>query len=67
MKQVKSLIGEQVGMMGCFRRGVAPWLDLIQLQSENGTIVNSYHRFWSFILGSGSIILRMVLIMFLSS
>ncbi|MGF1934180.1 MAG: zinc metalloprotease HtpX [Nostoc sp. ChiQUE02] len=67
MKRVKSLIGEQVGAVGWFRRGVAPWMDLIQLQSENGTIVNSYHRFWSFILGSGSIILGVVLIMFLSS
>ncbi|MEH2262264.1 zinc metalloprotease HtpX [Nostoc sp.] len=66
MKRVKSLIGEQVAAVGWFRRGVAPWMDLIQLQSENGTIVNSYHRFWSFILGGGSIILGVVLIMFLS-
>ncbi|MEA5623401.1 zinc metalloprotease HtpX [Nostoc sp. UHCC 0251] len=67
MKRVQSLIGEQVGAVGWFRRGVAPWMDLIQLQSENGTIVNSYHRFWSFILGAGSIILGVVLTMFLSS
>ncbi|MDZ7968007.1 MAG: zinc metalloprotease HtpX [Nostoc sp. DedSLP03] len=66
MKRVQSLIGEQVGAVGWFRRGVAPWMDLIQLQSKNGTIVNSYHRFWSFILGGGSIILGVVLIMFLS-
>ncbi|MBD2560956.1 MULTISPECIES: zinc metalloprotease HtpX [Nostoc] len=67
MKRVQSLIGEQVGAVGWFRRGVAPWMDLIQIQSENGTIVNSYHRFWSFILGGGSIILGVVLTMFLSS
>jgi Zn-dependent protease with chaperone function len=67
MKRVQSLIGEQVGAVGWFRRGVAPWMDLIQIQSENGTIVNSYHRFWSFILGGGSIILGLVLMMFLSS
>ncbi len=66
MKRVQSLIGEQVGAVGWFRRGVAPWMDLIQLQSKNGTIVNSYHRFWSFILGGGSIILGVVLTMFLS-
>ncbi|MEH2174879.1 zinc metalloprotease HtpX [Nostoc sp.] len=66
MKRVQSLIGEQVGAVGWFRRGVAPWMDLIQLQSKNGTIVNSYHRFWSFFLGGGSIILGVVLIMFLS-
>ncbi|MCG6133825.1 MAG: zinc metalloprotease HtpX [Nostoc sp. LLA-1] len=67
MKRVQSLIGEQVGAVGWFRRGVAPWMDLIQIQSKNGTIVNSYHRFWSFILGGGSIILGLVLMMFLSS
>ncbi|WGV26029.1 zinc metalloprotease HtpX [Halotia branconii] len=67
MKRVQSLIGEQVGAVGWFRRGVAPWMDLIQLQSENGTVVNSYHRLWSFILGGGSIILGVVLTVFLSS
>ncbi len=67
MKRVQSLIGEQVGAVGWFRRGVAPWMDLIQLQSENGTVVNSYHRLWSFILGGGSIILGIVLTVFLSS
>ncbi|MBD2385374.1 zinc metalloprotease HtpX [Cylindrospermum sp. FACHB-282] len=67
MKRVQSLIGQQVGAVGWFRRGVAPWMDLIQLESENGTTVNSYHRFWSFILGGGSIILGMVLTIYLSS
>ncbi|AFZ27770.1 Zn-dependent protease with chaperone function [Cylindrospermum stagnale PCC 7417] len=66
MKRVQSLIGQQVGAMGWFRRGVAPWMDLIQLESENGTTVNSYHRFWSFILGGGSIILGVVLTIYLS-
>lgn len=67
MKRVQSLIGQQVGAMGWFRRGVAPWMDLIQLESENGTTVNSYHRFWSFVLGGGSIILGVVLTIYLSS
>ena len=67
MKRVQSLIGEQVGAVGWFRRGIAPWMDLIQLQSENGTIVNSYHRFWSFILGGGSIILGVALIILLNA
>ncbi|RUR72772.1 M48 family metalloprotease [Chlorogloeopsis fritschii PCC 9212] len=65
MKRVQSLIGEQVGAVGWFRRGVAPWMDLIQLQSQNGTIVNSYHRFWSFILGGGLITLGLFMTMFL--
>ncbi|WP_414528583.1 M48 family metalloprotease [Nodularia chucula] len=62
MKRVQSLIGQQVGAVGWFRRGVAPWMDLIQLESDNGTIVNSYHRFWSFIMGGGSIILGIFLV-----
>ena len=52
MKRVKSLIGSNVGATGWFRRGVAPWMDLIELKSDNGTIVNSYHRFWAMVLGS---------------
>ncbi len=65
MKRVKSLLGEQVGAVGWFRRGVAPWMDLSQITSEGGTIVNSYHRFWSIILGGGSIILGIVLTIFI--
>ncbi|MBD2209398.1 M48 family metalloprotease [Nostoc linckia FACHB-104] len=67
MKRVQSLLGEQVEAVGWFRRGVAPWMDLIQLQSENGTVVNSYHRFWSFILGGGVIILGVALTIFVSN
>jgi hypothetical protein len=62
MNRVKSLIGNQVDATGWFRRGIALWMDLIQLQSENGTIVNSYHRFWSFILGGGLIVLELGLV-----
>lgn len=66
MNRVKSLIGSRVAAVGWFRRGVAPWMDLIQLNSESGTIVNSYHRFWSQILGGGAIILGLVLAVLLS-
>jgi hypothetical protein len=51
MKRVKSLMGMDVSALGWFRRGVAPWMDLIQLESDSGTVVNSYHRFWSFVMG----------------
>ncbi len=57
MKRVKSLIGSQVETTGWFRRSIMPYMDLIQLTSENGTIVNSYHRFWSCVLGCAVIIL----------
>lgn len=55
MKRVKSLIGMEVKALGWFRRGVAPWMDLIQLESDSGTTVNSYHRFWSLLMGFGAI------------
>ncbi len=62
MKRVKSLIGMNVKNVGWFRRGVAPWMDLTQLDSENGTVVNSYHRFWSFVLSIGAIGLGIALL-----
>jgi Zn-dependent protease with chaperone function len=67
MNRVKSLIGQQVITLGWFRRGISPWMDLIRLEGENGTIVNSYHRFWSLVMGSGSVILGIVLIALLGS
>lgn len=66
MKRVESLIGQKVGTTGWFRRGIMPWMDLIQLEGENGTVVNSYHRFWSFLMGGGSVILGIALIVLLS-
>ncbi|MEG3841220.1 hypothetical protein [Microcoleus sp. herbarium14] len=57
MKRVKSLIGMEVNALGWFRRGVAPWMDLIELNSDTGTKVSSFHRFWSFLLGISSIAL----------
>jgi hypothetical protein len=62
MKRGKNLIGMKVETIGWFRRGVAPWVDLIQLKTESGTTVNSYHRFWAFILGGGAIVLGIVLL-----
>jgi hypothetical protein len=55
MKRVESLIGMDVNALGWFRRGVAPWMDLIQLESDSGTTVSSYHRFWSLVMGFGAI------------
>lgn len=50
MSRVKNLIGSQTKTLGWFRRGAASWLDLIRLETNDGTIVNSYHRFWSFLI-----------------
>jgi len=62
MKKVKGLLGMQVDTQGWFRRGVAPWMDLMQLQTESGTTVKSYHRFWSFLLGGGAAIAGILLL-----
>ncbi|WP_445240319.1 M48 family metalloprotease [Microcoleus vaginatus] len=55
LKRVESLIGMDVRTLGWFRRGVAPWMDLIQLESDSGTTVKSYHRFSSVVMAIGAI------------
>ena len=62
MKRVKNLLGAQVGVTGWFRRGVGPWVDLTQFTTESGTIVNSFHRLWSFIFGGAAILVGVVLL-----
>jgi hypothetical protein len=62
MSRVKNLIGSQTKTLGWFRRGAASWLDLIRLETENGTIVNSYHRFWSFLVSILLILLGIYLV-----
>ena len=62
MKRVQNLIGSQVNSSGWFRRGIMPWMDLVRLETADGTIVNSYHRFWSFLLGGGAIAIGLFLI-----
>jgi Zn-dependent protease with chaperone function len=62
MSRVKNLIGSQTKTLGWFRRGAASWLNLIRLETENGTIVNSYHRFWSFLLSIILILLGIYLV-----
>ncbi|HEY9830401.1 MAG TPA: peptidase M48, partial [Stenomitos sp.] len=62
MKRVKNLLGAQVGVTGWFRRSVGPWVDLTQFTTESGTVVNSFHRLWSFIFGGAAILLGVVLL-----
>jgi len=61
MNQVRSLLNSPVSTLGWFRRGIAPWMDLIQLETPSGTVVNSYHRFWSLILGTGLVLVGLLL------
>ena len=62
--KVKDLIGTSGSTLGWFRRGVAPWMDLIRYTS-GGKVIDSYHRVWSLILGIGCIVLGLVLPMIL--
>ncbi len=62
MNRVKNLIGSSVSTVGWFRRGVMPWLDLAQLRTDAGTVVNSYHRFWLYFTGTGAVILGVLVL-----
>jgi len=64
-RQVKTLIGEQVDATGWFRRGIMPWVDLALLKTPSGRRVDSYHRFWTVILGGGAILVGLMLPAFL--
>ena len=44
-KQVEGLIGKEGRALGWFRRGIAPWVDLIRIDPKVGKRVTSYHRF----------------------
>jgi Zn-dependent protease with chaperone function len=61
MNRAKDLIGTRGTVVGWFRRGVSSYLDLIRLRSDAGRVVNSYHRFWSFLLGGGLIVIGVLL------
>lgn len=63
-RQVKSLIDTSGNAMGWFRRGIAPWMDLVRYTS-GGKVIDSYHRFWSLILGIGCIVVAIALPIFL--
>lgn len=64
MNRVKQLLGAQVGVAGWFRRGVAPWVDLTKFTTVSGTIVNSFHRLWSFIWGGLAILFGLFLLFY---
>ncbi len=59
--QVPGLIGAEVKVVGWFRRGIMPWMDLAQLRSNRGD-VESYPRFSMMLMGIGAIILGLVIL-----
>ncbi|MBC6480309.1 MAG: M48 family metalloprotease [Hormoscilla sp. GM7CHS1pb] len=53
--QANDLLEKEVEVVGWFRRGIAPWLDLMKLHTDSGSRVTSHHRFWSFfVIGWGN-------------
>ncbi len=49
-QQAGKLVGAQVRTQGWFRRGIAPWLDLLELHTAEKRIT-SHPRFWALISG----------------
>ncbi|BAY11564.1 zinc metalloprotease HtpX [Calothrix sp. NIES-2098] len=43
-------IGRQITVVGWFRRGATPWIDIQSLQAQNGKTINSAHPIWSTVL-----------------
>ncbi|OUL22403.1 M48 family metalloprotease [Nostoc sp. 106C] len=43
-------IGRQITVVGWFRRGATPWIDIQSLQTQNGKTINSAHPIWSTVL-----------------
>ncbi|MBD2358694.1 M48 family metalloprotease [Tolypothrix sp. FACHB-123] len=46
----QDFIGRQITVVGWFRRGATPWIDIQTLQTQNGQIINSAHPVWSTVL-----------------
>ncbi|ERN42134.1 Zn-dependent protease with chaperone function [Rubidibacter lacunae KORDI 51-2] len=63
LSQVEFLIGRDVRTTGWFRRGIIPQIDLLLLEGEDEpvTMVRSYHRFWSLVVGGVCLILGFIL------
>jgi Zn-dependent protease with chaperone function len=47
--QAKRLLGANVTSVGWFRRGIAPWMDLVQIKTASGHRVNSFPRLESIV------------------
>ena len=63
MRRAKNLLGSQVSSQGWFRRGIMPWMDLVRLETADGTVVNSYHRFWTVLFGTIAIAVGLFLML----
>jgi hypothetical protein len=57
MSQANSFVNREVSVVGWFRRGVMPWVDLVKMDCPSKWRVTSHPRFWLLVLGVGSIAL----------
>ncbi|WP_421658137.1 M48 family metalloprotease [Leptothermofonsia sp. ETS-13] len=57
MGQANSFINREVTVVGWFRRGIMPWVDMVKMDCPSKWTVTSHPRFWMLVLGSASIIL----------
>ncbi len=46
----QDLIGRQITVIGWFRRGATPWIDIQTLQTQSGKTIHSPHPIWSTVL-----------------
>ena len=52
---VTTLIGESVQVLGWFRRGNHPWIDIDKIRLSNGTFVSAAHPLFSLLIAGGVI------------
>jgi Zn-dependent protease with chaperone function len=57
MGQADAFINRQVTVVGWFRRGTMPWVNFLRMDCPEKWTCRSYPRFWSIILGVGTIAL----------
>ncbi len=43
-------VGKSITVTGWWRRGATPWVDIDNLKSDHGKVINSSHPFWSTVL-----------------
>lgn len=59
--RAESLIGSEVQVIGWFRRGIMPWLDLVKIKSKRDE-VHSYHRFSMVLLGFAAVVVGLLIL-----
>ena len=61
MSQADGFVNKDVAVVGWFRRGIMPWIDMVRMDCPQKWTVTSHPRFWLLVLGLGSIILGFML------